>query len=305
MTKLRAIICVAIGAILATILFNASDDQHLETSPRATAQAAASASTSGPQPQIDDDSWAWNINPPKERLQIGSSLEAQRGTFKVVEISANEQQLSFNNEPIDIKSRQVGLGPAFHIGKTDLLIVQTSSGDPTCHAMFLLLISDDKGLHASNPFGDCSDLIRILPRGSNLMIRIGKTAFLAGTQGVKKIPVPKALDEELADEIENPLADMTSIFRPLLKADMKVYRWCGLLEQAIPLPNKNENRFAYIIKVGNEWRFSASSSQDVEDLRIGGQICVTGRYIDNFQYETVVGEQRSMAMLAALRVSTK
>lgn len=169
--------------------------------------------------------------------------------------------------------------------------------------MYVLVVADGKGLHASNPFGDCSDLIRMTPWRTHLVIRIGRKAFLADTQGVRNTPVSEALDEERDAAIANPSSDYTSVFQPFLKPDWKIYRWCGRLEQATPGNADSTFKFAYVVTVGNGDRFSATSSEDADGLRIGGPICITGRYFENMQYETVIGAKRSMPLLVAYRVS--
>jgi hypothetical protein len=225
---------------------------------------------------VGDDFSGLDVSPPEKTLAVAKRRQTQHGTFEVIEASETEEQIHFNGSPIGIKDRYLGLGPAFRLGESDLLLIQSSSGASSCPAMFLLLVSDDKGLHVSNPFGDCSDLIRVTPRRQTLIVRIGSKAYMAGTQGVSSIPISKAVDEELAAEIDHASGDNTSVLRPLLKPDQKVYRWCGILEQATPGTSDSLYKFAYIVAVG-DYRYAATSSQDADDLGIGGPVCVTGR----------------------------
>jgi hypothetical protein len=75
-----------------------------------------------------------DVNPPDKPLELAKRRETKHGTFEVADASEIEQQIRFNGNPIDIKDRYVGLGPAFRLGDADLLIIQTSSGGSSCPA---------------------------------------------------------------------------------------------------------------------------------------------------------------------------
>lgn len=315
MTKLKAIACIAAGAIMMAILGNTPEERpSANTASSPTSSTSSTGSDTGTalstqEYTSEQEEWlARTFNPPDTPLEVAKVVETQHGTFDVIEVSESEQQVRFNGDPIAITSRTIGLGRLYRLANTDLVPLSMSSGDPACPTMFMLLIVDDKDVRASKSFGDCTEFIRVTPRGRRLVLRIGESAFLADAHGVQTLAVSEAIDEEAAAaleaEIDNASADGTNIFRPLLKPDMKVYRWCGLLEQATPLgAGESDFTFGYVVKVGN-YRFAATSSQDADDLRIGGLICVTGRYVGNMELETVIGAHHTTPLLAALRVSS-
>lgn len=115
---------------------------------------------------------------------------------------------------------------------------------------------------------------------------------------------PKLLPDSVFAEAERASEDYTNLIHPLVEADKQLYKWCGILEQAdvdstlrslIVVLGDKKHRFLSVD--GNEARkFDAFGGQ----LRIGGSVCVAGRYIGNQKYTTVIGSQETMPVLSAI-----
>lgn len=117
-----------------------------------------------------------------------------------------------------------------------------------------------------------------------------------------------ATEKELnANDPENEIVslDYTNALRPLVEPDMKLYRWMGVLERM----DKQGKSTTYVVALGDpQFKFGVVAGDlaevDVSGLRIGGQIVITGRYISNFDYVTVLGVPKTAPLLAALKIST-
>ncbi|WP_298854159.1 hypothetical protein [uncultured Aquimonas sp.] len=255
-----------------------------------------------------EDEASSQVDPLTESLDTDTSRETQFGTIEVAVNDGDVQQLLFEGSLLTIdgiEGHSLRLGPVWRYGDADLLLVELGSGGTACPSSFVLLIAKAEGIFHSKPFGSCSDLVRPTPRDGGVVLRIGFEAYFASADGVRQIRVADALKQEQAFEIDNPSENLNSVLRPLVEADMKVYRWCGLLEQANLDDPKNA---VFVVALGNpQFKFYAVSFKEEnwrgQPIRIGGHICVTGRYFTNIEAETVLGVRKTLPALTVFRIS--
>ena len=237
---------------------------------------------------------------PSSTLDGAAERETRFGVLSVVRKDDGEQQIRFAGGDVDIKDAMIALGPAYQYDKADLVIASLSSGGTACPAVFVLLVTSEGGLDASTPFGSCSDLISITERPGHLVVRVGREAFFASSTGVTKADLSDAIAEEAQAELDHPNSDVMNVIQPLVKADNRIYRWCGILEQV--------EADTYLVSLGDpKYKFVAVASEGDPaqglPIRLRGKICISGRYVKNVALETVLGTPVTVPLLEIARIS--
>jgi hypothetical protein len=249
------------------------------------------------------------VNPPIDTLPTTKTKQTRYGIVEVVEDDDGGTRLAYQGEPLNIgdtESYSLNLGPVWSVGASELLVVEAGSGGTACPSSFILLVVKPEGIFHSKQFGSCSDLVRATQRPDRIILRIGSEAYSVDPTGMRQIRVAEAHSEEAEAEIENPNGDVSNVIRPLIQADMKMYRWCGILEQVNVDDPKNA---VFVIALGSrEYKFYAISGREEQwkslSLRIGGPMCVIGRYVSNSEARTVLGVPRTLPVLTAFQIST-
>ena len=312
MRAVKTIALVLLGSVL--VLAMIADFSKAPSTSQAGAEAELASPSTGeglsPEERARlEDEIASRVNPVNDTLHTVTSRNTRYGALEVLSGDDFENQLLFKGSALaidDLNAYSLSLGPVWRIGDSDLLLAQIGSGGTACPASFILLVAKPDGFFHSKQFGDCSDLVRATQRSSKVILRIGAQAFSVDPNGVRPIRVTEAQAEEAEAEIDSPDSDLSNVFRPLIQPDMKMYRWCGILEQANFEDPKNA---VFLVALGSrEYKFYAISSREEQwsnlPIRIGGQFCVVGRYAFNSDARTVLGVPRTLPGLAAFRIST-
>lgn len=293
----------AIGlAITAAFLILLGTTNEPDNSTTQTNQTAGK-SASGKSPAAE------NFDAPTKSLITVNTRKTRFGVLQ----AKDDGSLLFQGKPVPFSNYVEGFGQVAEFGEFDGVLAELNTpvakGVNYCPVEYVFLMASTKGLFVSKPFAKCSEVLRVTPLPNKFVIRSKTEAFSVGVKGVEKISLDQERKEELQFEVDYADTNPTNIFRPLVKADMRMYKWCGILEQTDQGTDDTGKPYnTYVVQLGNgRYRFSALASSvaevDASQLRIDGFICITGRYIANMPYETVGGANGQMPMLTAFRVA--
>lgn len=256
--------------------------------------------------QEEQDLLDTQVTQPRGDMPLEDRRDTRYGVLQVTKTNEGEQ-LAFNGEAVDLSAKSMGLGPALRYGNSDLLLLQMAYDGTACPFAYTLVTVRDGGKYELARLGSCSDLYQVTERPGMLVVRIGDEAFFADGNSVQKVPVLKAIAEEAADEIDNPITQTSNIFQPLAQPDMKMYRWCGKLERAELDDAKAQT---LLVGTGNEryWFVAASFGKfdvrsEFPSMRLNARICVTGRYLGNHELKMASGGVNTIPVLTIFRLS--
>lgn len=302
---------VFVGVLVFSVFFSLSSRHDQSEAPHTSVALKENAPTStasvaplSEEEMADrEDDLMAGIKPLTKTLDTKKERTTRYGEVSVVKKDGMLEEVFYQGIPVGIVDHLVGLGRVIKDGDTDLMMVEMQSGGTACPASFVLLKVKPEGVSLSEPFGDCSRLARWVARPGNLVIRVGNKAFFANAEGIRRVRVSDALHEELQASLDSPRTDTMNMIRPLVNADKEMYRWCGTLKEADMNDPKADS---FVFKQVDYYFAGIASNKDTArglPLRVGGFVCVTGVYINNLPYETVMGEKRVMPLLAIHRIT--
>lgn len=291
---------IFLAVIVLALIRVGLSDKGLADEPGASTQAASS--------QEEEDSLDTQVSPPNGELPLEERRATRYGTIEAKRTESSSQ-VFFDGKALDLSASSVWLGPVYRYASSDLLIARTELEGAACPFFHTLITLKEGGQHELSPLGECSDLIQVTERPGKLVVRVGAEAFFADASSVRKVRVSDAIAEEAAFEADNPNTSMANVIRPLVQADMKMYRWCGTLAQA-ELDNPKAQML--LVSVGNDQYprgFIAASfgkydiRSEFPSLRLNAGICATGRYFGNQESTTASGKTITVPVLTITRLS--